>query len=159
LGTANANVLATARVTFAMGKESPLLASIGKVHPRFQTPSNALVLNAVWSCVLIFSGSFDTLTDMLIFVTWFFYGMSALGLFVLRYRMPDVARPYKVAGYPFVPALFLLFTCFFLGTTFYNDLVQYQNGTIPMMNSVLGMVIAAAGLPVYFFTVRKKIRD
>lgn len=155
LGTANANVLATARVTFAMGKESSWLASAGKVHPRFQTPSNALVLNAVWSCVLIFSGSFDTLTDMLIFVTWFFYGMSALGLFVLRFRMPDAARPYKVAGYPYVPGLFLLFTCFFLGTTFYNDLVQYQNGTIPMMHSVLGIVITAAGLPVYFFSVRR----
>ena len=156
LGTANANVLATARVTFAMGQESRLLTPIGKVHSRFQTPSNALVLNAVWSCVLIFSGSFDMLTDMLIFVTWFFYGMSALGIFVLRYRMPEAERPYKVPGYPFVPALFLLFTCFFLGTTFYNDLVLYQRGTIPMMNSVLGMVIAFAGLPLYFYSIRKK---
>jgi APA family basic amino acid/polyamine antiporter len=156
LGTANANVLATARVTFAMGRESRWFSAAGKVHPRFKTPANALMLNAVWSCLLVFSGSFDALTDMLIFVSWFFYGMSALGLFVLRYKMPHAERPYKVAGYPFVPGIFLLFTCFFLGTTFYHDVVQYYQGKIPMMHSVMGLVITVAGLPVYYFSSRIK---
>jgi len=156
LGTANANVLATARVTFAMGRESRWLASAGKVHPAYKTPANALLLNAIWTGVLIFSGSFDALTDMLIFVSWFFYGMSALGLFILRRKLPGAERPYKVWGYPFVPAFFLLFTCFFLGTTLYKDLVEYSQNRIPMMHSVFGIMIALTGLPVYYFSVRRK---
>jgi APA family basic amino acid/polyamine antiporter len=83
-GTTNANVLATARVTFAMGEENRWFRWAGKVQPKYQTPGNALWLNAAWTVLLILSGSFDMLTDMLIFVSWFFYGMSALGVLILR---------------------------------------------------------------------------
>jgi len=72
LGSTNANVLATARVTYAMGDGNRLFAWAGKTQPRFHTPGNALCLNAIWTMVLIISGSFDMLTDMLIFVSWFF---------------------------------------------------------------------------------------
>ncbi len=76
-GTTNANVLATARITFAMGEENRWFRWAGKVQPKYQTPGNALWLNAIWSVLLILSGSFDMLTDMLIFISWFFYGMSS----------------------------------------------------------------------------------
>ena len=155
LGTTNSNVLSTARVTFAMGTENKLLSVAGKVHPRFQTPANALWINAAWTCVLIFSGSFDMLTDMLIFVSWLFYGMSALGVFVLRFRMKDADRPYKVWGYPFVPAIFVLFTFFFLATTVYRDVMNYQQGITPVMNSMFGISIALLGIPVYLFSIRR----
>jgi APA family basic amino acid/polyamine antiporter len=155
LGTTNSNVLSTARVTYAMGTENKWCAAAGRVHPAFQTPANALLINAVWTCILIFSGSFDMLTDMLIFVSWLFYGMSALGVFILRYKMKNTDRPYKVWGYPFVPAVFLLFTSFFLCSTVYTDVVNYMNGTAPIINSLFGLLIASAGIPVYFLSKKK----
>jgi APA family basic amino acid/polyamine antiporter len=155
-GSTNANVLATARVTFAMAEESKWFNSAGKVQPEYHTPGNALLFNAIWTCILILSGSFDMLTDMLIFVSWFFYGMSGLGVFLLRKRMKTVIRMYKVWGYPFVPLLFVAFTVFFLGSTVYTDIVNYNSGTAPVVNSVLGIVITCIGIPVYIFSKKKK---
>jgi APA family basic amino acid/polyamine antiporter len=156
LGTTNANILATARVTYAMGTNNRFLSWAGKIQPRYHTPGNALWLNAIWTIILIFSGSFDMLTDMLIFVTWFFYGMSALGVFILRKKMKDIPRTYKVWGYPFVPLIFVLFTSFFLVSTLYNDISNYRNGQSPVINSLLGALITLTGLPVYYFSRRKQ---
>lgn len=156
LGTTNSNVLATARVTFVMGEESRWFKAAQKVHPKFQTPANALLFNAIWTILLIFSGSFDMLTDMLIFVSWLFYGMSALGVFILRYKMKEVDRPYKVWGYPFVPAVFVLFTAFFLVSTVYNDVLNYSSGTSAVINSLFGLLIVAAGVPVYLLSKRRQ---
>ncbi|MEP6512345.1 MAG: amino acid permease [Parafilimonas sp.] len=156
LGTTNGNVLAIARVTFAMGEESKWFTWAGKVQSRYQTPGNALILNAAWTIVLIISGSFDMLTDMLIFVTWFFYGMSALGVFILRKKMKDAERPYKVWGYPVVPFLFVAFTAFFLISTLYTDITNYVNGTTHLINSLLGTLITCIGIPVYYLSRKKK---
>jgi APA family basic amino acid/polyamine antiporter len=157
-GTANANVLATARVTFAMGGGSRALSVAGRVHPRFSTPGNALWINAAWTVLLIISGSFDMLTDMLIFVSWFFYGMSAFGVLLLRRRMPATERPYKVWGYPVVPVVFVLFTAFFLVSTLITDISNYTNGKTPVINALLGMLISLAGLPLYFILSGKEKR-
>jgi APA family basic amino acid/polyamine antiporter len=89
------------------------------------------------------------LTDMLIFVTWFFYGASALGLFVLRYKMPNTYRPYRVIVYPFVPLIFIAFTFCFLCITLIDDIHKYVNGQIAIMNSVLGVAITLVGLFFY----------
>lgn len=155
-GTTNANVLATARVTFAMGEENRWFRWAGKVQPKYNTPGNALWLNAVWTVILILSGSFDMLTDMLIFVSWFFYGMSALGVLILRKRMKDTPRFYKVWGYPFVPLTFVGFTAFFLCSTLYTDVHNYQTGAAPVINSLLGILITCIGIPVYFFSKKAK---
>ncbi|MCE3226892.1 MAG: amino acid permease [Bacteroidetes bacterium] len=152
LGATNANILATARTTYALGEGNKLFAKAGQIHPKFKTPGKALLLNAFWSSILIFSGSFDMLTDMLVFVSWFFYGMSALGVIILRIKMKDVHRPYKVWGYPVVPVLFVAFVTFFLISTLYNDICNYKNETSPVINSLLGMVITLIGLPVYYFS-------
>jgi APA family basic amino acid/polyamine antiporter len=156
-GSTNANVLATSRVTFAMGEESKWFNWAGKVQPKYHTPGNALLLNAVWTCVLILSGSFDMLTDMLVFVSWFFYGMSALGVFLLRKKMKTFLRVYKVWGYPLVPLLFISFTAFFLGSTVYTDIVNYNKGTAPVVNSVLGIIITCIGIPVYLLSKKNKL--
>ena len=155
LGTTNANILATSRVTFAMADNSKLFAWAGKVQPRYKTPGNALWLNAVWTICLIISGSFDMLTDILIFVSWFFYGMSALGIFLLRKKMKEVQRVYKVWGYPFVPAVFVIFTAFFLVITLVNDINHYQNGQTQVIHSVLGILITLVGLPIYYLSRKK----
>ncbi|MFN8252693.1 MAG: amino acid permease [Ferruginibacter sp.] len=154
-GSTNANILSTARVTFAMGQENRWFAWAGRVQPKYNTPGNALFLNAIWSCILIISGSFDMLTDMLIFVSWFFYGMSALGVFILRKRMKTFLRTYKVWGYPVVPLMFVAFVTFFLFATVYTDIVNYNKGTAFVINSVLGILITCTGIPVYLLSKKK----
>jgi APA family basic amino acid/polyamine antiporter len=150
-GTTNGNILATARVSFAMAQEKTFFSFAGKVHPRFQTPGNALWLHGVWTCLLVMSGSFDMLTDMLIFVSWLFYGMSALGIFVLRKKLPHAERPYKVWGYPFVPGIFVVFTLFFLVATLVNDIQLYVSGKTHLINSLLGLLLTAMGIPLYWY--------
>ena len=157
-GTTNGNILATARVSFAMARQKNFFAWVGQVHPRFQTPANALAFHTVWTSILVMSGSFDSLTDMLVFVSWLFYGLSAVGVFILRKKMPDAERPYKVWGYPFIPALFVLFTGFFLVATVYNDLSNYVLGISPIINSLFGLLLTSLGVPLYFYFKRKKIK-
>jgi APA family basic amino acid/polyamine antiporter len=155
-GTTNGTILASARVYYAMAREKMFFSSIGNVHPRFRTPANALFLQAFWSCVLVLSGTFDMLTDMLIFVTWIFYALGAYGVFVLRKKMPDAPRPYKVWGYPYVPAIFVLFAAAYVVITLYNDVTAYMNHTSPLINSVFGLCLVATGLPFYYYFQRKK---
>jgi basic amino acid/polyamine antiporter, APA family len=150
-GTTNGNILATARVSFAMAQEKHFFTWVGKVHPRFQTPANALLLHGIWTSALVLSGSFDTLTDMLIFVSWLFYGLSAAGIFILRKKMPDAERPYRVWGYPIVPAVFVTFTVIFLILTFTNDIMNYVAGKTVIINSLFGIFLTLLGLPLYWY--------
>lgn len=150
-GTTNGNILATARVSFAMARENNFFHAVGKVHPTFKTPANALVVHGIYTSLLVLSGSFDMLTDMLIFVSWLFYGMSAAGVFILRYKMPHKPRPYKVWGYPIVPAVFVLFTAFFLVTTLISDVYRFSTGETPIINSLFGLLLTALGIPLYWY--------
>jgi APA family basic amino acid/polyamine antiporter len=156
LGAANGNILSTARVTFAWGASHTAFSWAGKVHPRFNTPGNALWLNAAWTIVLIVSGSFDMLTDMLIFVSWFFYGMSVFGVILLRQRNPQGERSYRVPGYPWVPSIFVLFTGAFLVITLVTDVQQYLLGESRLIHSFLGVGITLAGLPLYYLSKKRK---
>jgi APA family basic amino acid/polyamine antiporter len=156
-GTTNGNILATARVSFAMAQDKKFFEWIGKVHPRYQTPGNSLLLHGAWTSMLVLSGSFDTLTDMLIFVSWLFYGLSAAGIFILRKKMPNAERPYKVWGYPFVPAIFVVFTIVFLVLTFVNDVSNYLSGRSVIINSLFGILLSLIGLPLYWYF--KKFRQ
>ena len=151
LGAVNGNVMATARITYAMGKDKAFLLWAGKEHKKFQTPGNALWLHGIWTCLFIITGSFDILGDMFVFVTWIAYGAGAVGIFLLRKKMPGVVRPYKMWGYPFVPLLFIAFTAFYLVTTIYNDVTNYLNHRQPVINSLLGLVITAIGIPLFFY--------
>jgi basic amino acid/polyamine antiporter, APA family len=156
IGATNSNILATARVTNAWSRENRVFSSAGRIHNKNGTPGNALILNAAWSCCLVVTGSFDMLTDMLVFVSWFFYMMSGIGLFVLRYKLANKERPYRVWGYPVVPAIFISFAAVFLGVTLYSDVVNYVEGKTTFVNSVFGLLITFIGLPVYFLSRRKK---
>ncbi|MBK9981711.1 MAG: amino acid permease [Saprospiraceae bacterium] len=156
-GTTHSNVLATARVTYAMAADGQFFKSLGRVHPKYTTPSNAIWIQGIWTSLLVLSGSFDTLTDMLIFVSYLFYGMSAFGLFVLRRKLPEANRPYKVWGYPIVPGVFVLFTLFFLTITLFNDVNNYIAGRSIIINSLFGILLTCIGIPLYwYFTLSKK---
>jgi APA family basic amino acid/polyamine antiporter len=105
--------------------------------------------------LLLLSGTFDTLTDTLIFVSWIFYGASAYGVFVLRRKEPDTPRPYRVPGYPWVPWVFVLFSVAFLALTIYSDVSDYlaaaAAGRPAIINSALGTALVLIGAPIYLF--------
>ena len=155
-GTSNSTILASARLYFAMSRERMFFQSLGKIHPRYRTPGSALLIQAIWSSVLVFSGTFDTLTDMLIFVSWAFYAMGAYGVFILRKKMPDVPRPYKVWGYPYVPAIFVIFATVFVIITVITDIQNYSNDKTPIINSAFGTLLVAIGIPFYIYFEKKK---
>ncbi len=155
-GAASANLLANARVVFAMSEAKSFFPWAGKVHSKFKTPGNSVLILGVWSCLFVLSGSFDILADMFVFMSWVFYGMVGLGVFILRKKMPNMERPYRVKGYPVLPAVFILFTGFYLATTVYNDIDNYAKGKVPFINSFFGMLLTAIGIPLYYYFKRKR---
>ncbi|HEV7779911.1 MAG TPA: amino acid permease [Chitinophagaceae bacterium] len=157
LGSINGNTMATCRVTYAMSKDKLFAPWAGREHKRFATPYNALWLHCIWTCVFVLTGSFDMLADMFVFITWIAYGAGAVGIFLLRKRMPDKPRPYKIWGHPVVTILFILFTAFYLITTVYNDVSNYIHHRQPVINSVLGLVITSLGVPLYFYFKRRNV--
>lgn len=158
LGAINGNIMATTRITYAMGKDKVFLPWAGREHKRFQTPGNALWLHGAWISVLIISGSFDMLADMMVFISWIAYGLGAVGIFMLRKKMPEAERPYKIWMHPFVTLLFIIFTALFLVITVYNDITNYLHDRQPVVNSLLGIIIVALGIP-FFFYFRKKRKE
>jgi len=154
LGACNATTLATARVYFSMARRNVVPQFLGRAHPRFHTPAASLVVQGIWSVLLLFSGTFDTLTDMLIFVSWIFYAAGAYGVFVLRRKEPDTPRPYKVPGYPVVPWIFILLAILYLVFTVYNDIAGCQEaiaqGRPWRINSALGTGLVLIGAPLFF---------
>jgi APA family basic amino acid/polyamine antiporter len=144
LGCTNASILTGARPYYAMAREKLFFSGIAKIN-KANVPSNSLMWQGIWASVLVMSGTFDQLTDMIIFAVFIFYGATALGVFILRRRMPDVHRPYKVWGYPYVPAIFILF-CIGL---FFNTIITRPR------EAAIGMILIVSGIPVYFFLKRK----
>ncbi|MDQ1266061.1 MAG: basic amino acid/polyamine antiporter, family [Bacteroidota bacterium] len=157
-GTSNGTIMVSARVYFAMARGGLFWHPIGAAHPRFKTPANALMIQGIWASMLVLSGKFDDLTDMLIFVSWIFYGLGAFGVFILRKKMPDTPRPYKVWGYPYIPAIFVIFALAFVIFTLYNDIVNYINGRTQIINSLFGLLLVGLGTPIYFYYKRKNIK-
>jgi basic amino acid/polyamine antiporter, APA family len=139
LGALNGSILSNARVPFAMARDGYLAARLAELHPRTLVPVRVIVVQAVWSSLLAVSGSYDQLTDCLIFASWIFYGLTASAVFVLRRRRPDAPRPYRTLGYPLVPALFVLVAGWLVVNTALERPVE----------SVTGIVLILVGLPVY----------
>ncbi len=156
LGAVNGNTMAVSRVTYAMGRDGLFFDWAGKTHPRYQTPGNALWLHGIWSSILIVSGSFDMLADMFTFVAWVAYLLGAIGFFVLRRKMRDSIRPYRCWGYPVIPVLFIAFAAFYVVSTVWNDILLYQQGKAPVINSLLGLLLTASGAPLYVYFKRRK---
>jgi len=149
LGCTNSTIIMPPRIYQAMAADGLFFRGMVNIHPRFNTPDKALWLQAFWAAMLVLSGSFDQLTDMLVFVVFFFYGATALGVFILRYREPAVERPYKAWGYPVIPALFILFCISLIVITCFTN----------PREAGLGVVLVAAGVPLYFLWNRKKVKN
>lgn len=150
-GTTTSNVFTSPRLTFAMAKDGQFFKMAGKVHPAFHTPGNALLLHLGLMILMVLSGSFFILADMYIFIVWTFNLMLMIGLFILRKKMPDKERPYRVWGYPWIPIIVILFNAFYLIITLIDDIQNYISGKTRLMNSVFGLVMTAAGIPLYYY--------
>ena len=146
LGCTNATILMPPRVYYAMARDGLFFPKAANIHPKFHTPNAALWIQGIWGCLLVLSGSFDQLTDMLIFAAFFFYGATAAGVFILRLREPATERPYRVWGYPVVPALFVLFCAALIIITCINS----------PREAGLGVALMLTGVPFYLYWRREK---
>jgi len=141
LGALNGSTLSNARVSYAMARDRLFFAKAGIVSAGTKAPVYALMFQAVWASVLAISGTYDQLTDYVIFASWIFYGLVTSAVLVLRRTAPDAPRPYRTLGYPIVPLAFVLVAGWLVVNTLVNRPVQ----------SVAGLVLIATGLPVYAY--------
>jgi APA family basic amino acid/polyamine antiporter len=144
-GCNNGLILAGARVYYAMAKDGLFFRGVGEVN-RHNTPWVALWMQCIWACILCLSGTYGQLLEFLVFAVVLFYILTVLGLFVLRFRRPDMERPYRVFGYPILPGLYLLLALFIE-----VQLLRYKpQFTWP------GLAIILSGVPVYWFWQRSQ---
>lgn len=137
----NGTVMSGARVPFAVARDRYFFSGLAEVHPRFHTPSVAIVVQAVLTIVLLlFGGNFRQFFSLAIFAEWLFYMIASSTVFVFRRRDPQAPRPYRVWGYPVVPALFVLASTVLLYYTFTGNL----------RISAFGCVAIIAGIPVFY---------
>lgn len=145
IGTINGCFLTSPRIYFAQARDGLFFSKFAEVHPRFQTPAFAIAAQAVWSIVLLLSGTYETLMDYAMFALWVFYGLMVLGVILLRRSRPALPRPYRMWGYPVTPLLFLAVTLYFVG----NTLISRPGP------SLAGLALIATGVPVYFLWRRR----
>ncbi|HEX2669010.1 MAG TPA: amino acid permease [Gammaproteobacteria bacterium] len=147
-GSMNGSILSDPRVFYAMAEDGLFFKSVGKIHPRFQTPHVAIVFSWALAIVFVFCRDFLDLAEAYVLGIWPFLALSVVGLFILRRRQPDLARPYRVWGYPVVPVLFVLGTLLVIGDTYYE---LFRDA--PLITAInLGLILA--GLPIYWVWVR-----
>jgi amino acid transporter len=147
-GALNADFLGSPRLFFAMADDGLFFKAVARVHPRFQTPHVAILLTAAISIVLVFSRTFEALTDTFVIAIWPFYGLCVAGLFRLRHTRPELVRPYHVPGYPLVPGLFLVVVVLFLANALWSE---------PLATGATFALILA-GIPVYMFVFARRSR-
>ena len=147
LVTLNGTIMSGARVPYAMARDGYFFKAIAEVHPRFHTPSVAIVAQGGLAIVLLLlGGSFRQFFSLAIFAEWLFYMIAGSTVFVFRRREPDASRPYRVLGYPAVPAIFVLISAVLLYYTF----------TANLKSSVGGCLVILAGVPVFYFFSRRR---
>jgi APA family basic amino acid/polyamine antiporter len=143
----NGTIMSGARLPFTMSRDGYFFSAFGDVHPRFHTPSFALLVQAGLAIILLLlGGSFRQFFSLAIFSEWLFYMLTASTIFVFRHRDPDAPRPYRVWGYPVVPLLFVLASGVLLYYTFADN----------VRNSALGCLVILAGIPVFYAFARRR---
>jgi APA family basic amino acid/polyamine antiporter len=140
LGCAHATILVSCRTYYAMAKEGLFFPKVARVNDA-HAPSNSLWYQGAWACILVLSGTFDQLTDMIIFAVFIYYGATTIGVFILRKKMPDAPRPYKVWGYPIVPAIVILFSI----ALFINTVMSRPR------EAAIGMGLMLIGIPLWWW--------
>jgi APA family basic amino acid/polyamine antiporter len=135
----NGSILSGARVPYAAARDGYFFKGIAKVHPQHHTPGTSILVLTIWSCVLVLSGKYDDLFNLVIFASWILYGMTAAAVLVLRRKRPDLVRPYRTLGYPLVPVLFCVGAAILLVST----------ALARPRESAMGIGLILVGLPFY----------
>jgi APA family basic amino acid/polyamine antiporter len=140
-GALQVTTLASARIPYAMATDRLFFPPLARLHPRTHVPVRALVAQGAWAVILVFSGSYDTLTDYAIFAVLIFVALATASVFVFRRSLPDAPRPYRTIGYPVVPILFLLVAGWLIVNTFMATPGR----------ALAGVGLMLAGLPFYWY--------
>jgi APA family basic amino acid/polyamine antiporter len=149
-GFLDLTLLAQTRIYYAMGLDGRFLPALGRLHPRFQTPALAIVLQAVWGIVLVLTGTYGELVDSVVFGDWIFFGLTVAGIFLFRRRLPLERREpgtFRTPGYPVLPALFVAAAILVVVSAVYSN----------PRRSVIGTALLATGVPVYLLYARRKV--
>lgn len=148
LGAMNGSIMTGARVPYAMAKDGLFFKKLSIVNETSLVPVISVIVQGIVSIALALSGTFDQLTDYVVFSSWIFYAMVTGVVFVLRKRLPNAARPYKTLGYPVVPVIFMILATLLLINTLYTN----------PKGSGIGLAFILAGIPIYF-VFRKMKKD
>ncbi len=140
-GALNGLIMTVPRLCFAMARDGLLFRRLAVIHPRYQTLSVGITVQAVWAAILVLTGSFETLVPYGMIAAWFFYGLTVAGVPILRRKYPDRLRPYRMWGYPITPILFTAVAAWFVANTWITQ---------PRPSTVAFLMIAS-GIPAYFF--------
>jgi APA family basic amino acid/polyamine antiporter len=145
-GITNVFILTGARVVQVMAGRGAFFPGAAKIHPRFGTPVAAILLQSAWASVLLLSNTYGQLLQYVTFGDWIFFGLTALALIVLRRKLPDAPRPYRVWGYPVVPLVFFVISAAVVANVFVASPGK----------SLIGSAIILAGLPLYRFVWKER---
>ena len=145
IGSMNSSILSGARVPYAMARDGIFFRIADGIHAKFRTPGRALIFQGVLASLMALTGTFEELTNLFIFATWIFYGLAVLALFRLRRTEPELPRPYRCWGYPWVPGIFVA-----------GALALTVNVWIDRPGrSSIGFLLILAGLPFYYYWRRR----
>ena len=140
-GSLNGNILVGPRISYAMAKDKLFFSKAADVHPKFHTPGNAIMIQGLWASVLALSGTFEEIITLVVFVNFMMWIAASSTVFVLRKKQPELERPYKVWGYPYVPAFFIIFSSAIMINTFFESPQQ----------SLMGIGLTLLGIPAYLY--------
>ena len=143
----NGLTLTLPRLFFAMARDRLFFAKLAEVHPRFATPAASIVLTALWSSVLVISGTFETLLTYVVFMSWVWFALAALSIFWYRRNQPDLPRPFRTPGYPLTPIIFIISALAIVVNTVVSQTQE----------SLIGLGITILGLPAYLFWRRRSV--
>ena len=146
LGALNGSILSNARVPFAMARDGLFFRHFGLLSANSRVPVVCLVVQGFWASTLALSGTFDQLTDCLLFASWIFYALVTSSVFVMRRKFPDMDRPYKTVGYPLIPMIFVVVAIWLILNTLFSKPVE----------SIAGLIMMAVGLPLYAYFRRAR---
>lgn len=146
-GALNGYLMTGVRIPFAMAQDKlfPFAGFFGKINEKFETPLNAFLFEVILAIAYVFSGSFNTLTDLAVFAIWIFFVMSVAGIFILRTKHKHLNRPYKVPLYPIIPVIGIIGGVYIIISTIVTD----------TNNALYGIIITLIGIPVYLYIKRK----
>ncbi len=146
----SAMVFAGPRVYYAMARDGFFFPAAARVHPRYRTPAVSIVSQAIWSALLVLTGSATALTSYTGFAVVLFAGVAVAALFVLRAREPEAPRPFRALGYPVAPAVFTIASLLIVLNALWSDLVEPLIHRASFGPAAAGLLVISLGVPVYF---------